>query len=249
MHTENDDILAPLEITVLTDAFIHAFKKHKIRTTLLYFLFLLYFSLPGLQVPLLEYQTKRISSVMEQRAIEHFLIFYPSQSAVSVDEVSPVLYKSILCMEDDGFFTHHGVSWSELEKSMQVNAKKKKAARGGSTVTMQLAKNLFFTTNKSVIRKAKELLMTFRMEKELSKRAILQNYVNAIEWGDATFGIREASLLFFKKEPSKLTLQDASRLAAVIPSPLVHDPSVNSRYVMRRSSIIRSRYNNITLAL
>jgi monofunctional biosynthetic peptidoglycan transglycosylase len=249
MQTEHNSLTAPLEITILTDRIMAAFRAHKLRTIFLYLLFLLYFSLPGLQIPLFEYQTKRISSVMEQRAIEHFMVFYPAQSRVSLDEVSPVLYKSILCMEDDGFFTHHGVCWSELQKSMQLNAKKKKAARGGSTVTMQLAKNLFFTTNKSVIRKAKELIVTFRMEKEISKSAILRNYVNVIEWGDGIFGIREASTTYFKKEPAKLSLAEASRLAAVIPSPLVHDPTVNSRYVARRSSIIRSRYNNIVLPL
>jgi monofunctional biosynthetic peptidoglycan transglycosylase len=249
MQPDNNRLTAPLEITILTDRFLAVFKEHKLRTLFLYFLFLAYFSLPGLQIPLFEYQTKRISSVMEQRALEHYLIFYPAQSSVSLDEVSPVLFKSILCMEDDGFFTHHGVCWSELQKSMQLNAKKKKAARGGSTVTMQLAKNLFFTTNKSIFRKAKELIVTFRMEKEISKSAILRNYVNVIEWGDGIFGIREASNTFFNKEPSQLSLAEASRLAAVIPSPLVHSPAANSKYVARRSSIIRSRYINIALPL
>ena len=249
MNSVKTPLNAPLEITIMTDRIVAAFQKHKIIVSAVYILFLFYFSLPGLQVPLFEYQTKRISSVMEQRALEHYLLFYPAQSRVSVSDVSPLLFKSILCMEDDGFFDHSGVNWTELQKSMQVNNKKKKASRGGSTITMQLVKNLFFTTNKSVFRKAKELLVTFRLEKEISKRAILENYINIVEWGDGTFGAGEASEKFFHKKPSDLNINEASRLAAVVPSPLVHNPSLNSKYVLRRSAIIRSRYNNIVLDL
>jgi monofunctional biosynthetic peptidoglycan transglycosylase len=112
---------------------------------------------------------------------------------------------------------------------------------------MQLAKNLFYTTDKSIIRKGKELITTFRIEKEISKKAILENYVNIIEWGDGIFGIGKAADVYFNKKPSELNLNEASRLAAVIPSPLVHKPNENSRYVLRRAGIVRSRLNDIIL--
>ena len=85
------------------------------------------------------------------------------------------------------------------------------------------------------------------MEKEISKKAILQNYINAVEWGDGIFGIKKASEIYFHKEPSELNLNECTRLAAVIPSPLVHKPNANSNYVLRRSSIIRGRLGDIIL--
>jgi monofunctional glycosyltransferase len=93
----------------------------------------------------------------------------------------------------------------------------------------------------------KEFIITFRMEKELSKKAILQNYVNAVEWGEGIFGIKRAALNYFNKYPEDLTAGESAKLAAVIPSPLKYSPDINSRYVLRRSSIIRGRMNDIVL--
>jgi monofunctional biosynthetic peptidoglycan transglycosylase len=184
---------------------------------------------------------------MEQRAIEKKLIFYPKQSWVEIDDVSPNLLKGIIAMEDGSFFIHKGVDWKELETSIRTNRRRGRSARGGSTITMQLAKNLFLTTEKSFLRKGKEFIISVRMEKELSKKAILENYINAVEWGEGIFGVKEASEEYFKKEPGKLTKGECSRLAAVIPSPLRHKPNTNSAYVLRRSSIIRGRMNDIVL--
>lgn len=150
-------------------------------------------------------------------------------------------------MEDGSFFNHKGIDWKELKNSLRANKRRGRTARGASTITMQTAKNLFLTTDKSVLRKAKEFVITFRMEKELSKRAILQNYINAIEWGDGIFGIQKASELYFNKEPEELTKNESARLAAVIPSPLRFKPNTNSGYVLRRSSIIQGRMNDVIL--
>lgn len=219
----------------------------KLLAYLLYVLFLLYFSLPGLQVPLFEYITVRHSSLMDQRILESYLLQIPSQSIISIDHVSPVLLKSIISMEDGTFFDHHGVNWTELKKSMQVNERKKKKARGGSTITMQLAKNMFFSTDKSYIRKAKEIILTFRLEKEISKRAILHQYVNIIEWGEGIYGIGAASDLYFSKNAENLSVNEANRLAAVIPAPLKFKPNQNNKYVLRRSSIIKNRFSGISI--
>ena len=150
-------------------------------------------------------------------------------------------------MEDGSFFMHKGIDWKELKTSIRVNKRRRHYARGGSTITMQLAKNLFLTTQKSLLRKGKEFLIAVRMEKELPKRAILQNYMNAVEWGDGIFGIKAASEKYFNKEPDQLTTNECARLAAVIPSPLRYKPNTNAGYVLRRSSIIRGRMGDVIL--
>ena len=235
------------ELGNLFDKIIPFVKKHRSKSILLYILFIMYFSLPSFQIPLLEYSHFRITSLMEQRAFEHNMIFYPKQSWVSIDEVNPYLLKAIISMEDGNFFQHKGVDWKQIKTSIRTNKRRGRTVRGGSTITMQLAKNLYLNTGRNFYRKAKELLIAFRMEKEISKKAILQNYINAVEWGDGIFGIKKASEIYFHKEPSELNLNECTRLAAVIPSPLVHKPNANSNYVLRRSSIIRGRLGDIIL--
>ena len=235
------------ELGFLLDKYIHIFLRRKFRVILLYFITVLYLSLPSFNIPLLEYNRVRISSLMEQRGFENYLLFYPSQSWYGINDISPKVLKGIISIEDGSFFTHKGIDWKELKTSIRTNVRRKRSARGGSTITMQLAKNLFYTTDKSIIRKGKELITTFRIEKEISKKAILENYVNIIEWGDGIFGIGKAADVYFNKKPSELNLNEASRLAAVIPSPLVHKPNENSRYVLRRAGIVRSRLNDIIL--
>ncbi len=222
-------------------------KKHKFKSLLVFFFLIFYLSIPAFQIPLLQYKGFRITSLMEQRAIEHKLIFYPRQSWVNINDVNPILLKSIIALEDGSFFQHNGVDWKELKTSMRLNNRRGRISRGGSTITMQLSKNLYFTTNKSYLRKAKEMLVSFRIEKEISKKAILENYINAVEWGDGIFGIKRASEIYFNKEPNKLTSLECTKLAAVIPSPLIHQPNNNSKYVLRRASIARNRLNDVIL--
>jgi monofunctional biosynthetic peptidoglycan transglycosylase len=235
------------ELGEFFEKLLPSIKKRKFRYLLLYLLFIGYFSIPSLQIPILEYSTFRITSLMEQRAIENKLLFFPGQSWCGINDVNPILLKGIIAMEDGKFFTHKGIDWEELNKSFARNKRRGRAVRGGSTITMQLAKNLFLSTEKSVFRKAKELWITLRMEKELSKKGILRNYINAVEWGDGLFGIQKASETYFGKEPLSLNINECARLAAVIPSPLVHEPNINSAYVSRRSSIILGRLNEIVL--
>ncbi|MCU7496034.1 MAG: monofunctional biosynthetic peptidoglycan transglycosylase [Ignavibacteria bacterium] len=222
-------------------------QQRKLLFGVLYVVFVMYMCIPSFDIPLIEYSRFRVSSVMEERALEHFMLYYPKQSWVSLDDVSPNLLRSVVSMEDGKFFMHKGIDWEELEHSMKVNKRRKRIARGGSTITMQLAKNLFLRTDKNMFRKAKELMIALRMEKEVSKKAMLEHYINAVEWGDGIFGIREASLEYFNKEPDALTLNECARLAAVIPSPLEHKPTDNSPYVLHRASLIRGRYNDVTI--
>lgn len=236
------------ELGVIFDSILIKISNRKALSLIFYIIILIYLSIPSLTVPVLEYGNFRITSLMEQRAIEKGMLFFPKQSWININEVNPNLLRSVISMEDGNFYRHKGIDWRELEKSLRINQRRKRIARGGSTITMQLAKNLFLRTDKNIFRKAKEFLITARMEKEVSKNKILENYINAIEWGDGIFGIKTASETYFSKQPKDLTVNECSRLAAVIPSPLKHVPIDNSSFVRRRSSIIRGRYDDITLS-
>jgi monofunctional biosynthetic peptidoglycan transglycosylase len=239
--------LPHFELTQFYEKLIPVLKRNKLKSTLFYLVLVAYFSIPAFNIPLFEYTGFRVTSLMEQRAIEKQMLFYPKQSWINIDDASSNLLRAIITMEDGAFFSHKGIDWKEMEISLRLNKRRGRAARGGSTITMQLAKNLFLTTDKSLFRKAKEFVITVRLEKELTKRAILRNYINAVELGDGVFGIREASEEYFNKEPDELTRNECSRLAAVIPSPLRYKPNENSIYVLRRSSIIRGRMDNVIL--
>jgi len=235
------------ELAEIFSKFLPTIKKRKIFISLVYLAFIFYFSIPSFNIPWLQFGRTRITSLMEQRTLENFMIYYPRQSWVDIDDVNPNLLKAIVSMEDGKFFTHKGIDWKELKTSIRLNKRRGRSVRGGSTITMQLSKNLFLSTSKSIFRKGKEFLITLRIEKELSKKSILENYINIIEWGDGIFGIKKAADIYFNKEPRDLSAIESSRLAAVIPSPLRYDPSANSRYVSRRSSIIRGRLGDVQL--
>jgi monofunctional biosynthetic peptidoglycan transglycosylase len=235
------------ELADLISRILPFINKRKLFSSFVYLILVLYFSIPSFNIPWLQYGRTRVSSLMEQRALENFMLYYPSQSWIDIDDANPNMLKAIISMEDGKFFIHKGIDWKELKTSIRLNKRRGRSVRGGSTISMQLAKNLFLSTNKSILRKGKEFLITLRMEKELSKKSILENYINIVEWGDGIFGIGKAAEKYFNKEPKELTATESSRLAAVIPSPLRYDPSANSRYVSRRSSIIRGRLSDVQL--
>lgn len=235
------------ELEFVFDKMWNSFHKRKIIYSLIYLVGIFYFSLPLIQIPFLEYKTPTITSLIEQRALEHNLIYYFKKSNISIENVPTYFLKGIIGMEDGNFFEHRGIDWEAILDAFSANKRRRRIVRGGSTITMQLSKNLFLTTEKSFLRKAKEFLITSRIEKEISKKAILENYINIVEWGDGIYGIESAAKNYFDKEPNELTINESSRLVAVIPSPLRFDPSKNSRYVLRRASIVRSRINDVLL--
>lgn len=148
---------------------------------------------------------------------------------------------AVVVAEDGTFFSHSGIDWFEVQESIEKNVKEGRAARGASTITQQLAKNLYLSTSKDPVRKFKELIITLLLENQLGKNRILELYLNVIEWGRGIFGIEAASQAYFGKSASALTLDEALRLAAVIPSPLRHRPDTDSRYVTRRKDIVLRR--------
>jgi monofunctional biosynthetic peptidoglycan transglycosylase len=159
---------------------------------------------------------------------------------VPFSKISPYLVKAVLIAEDDKFWKHEGFDFEAIQKAVEKDLQAKKFKFGGSTVTQQLAKNLYFSPEKSFLRKIGEALITWRMEKVLSKRRILELYLNVVEWGDGIFGVEAAARHYFKKPSSELAPEEATRLASVLPNPKKYNPVGDQRYVVNRSNLIYS---------
>lgn len=163
-----------------------------------------------------------------------------TQRWVPISAVSPMLIKAVLIGEDDKFYQHEGFDYEALEQAFEKNLKQGRFAAGASTISQQLTKNLFLSPEKSLTRKAKEAILTWRMENTLSKRRILELYVNVAEWGDGIFGVEAASRHYFHKPASQLSSMEAARLAAVLPNPIRFSAVGNQKYVTFRSNLIHS---------
>jgi monofunctional biosynthetic peptidoglycan transglycosylase len=149
------------------------------------------------------------------------------QTWVSLERISRNLIQAVVASEDQKFFGHEGVDWQAVQESLEKNVEKGRALRGGSTITQQLAKNLYFGTQKTLVRKLRELVVTRWMESDLTKRRILTLYLNVIEWGDGIYGAEAAARRYFGKPASDLTVDEAAALAAAIPSPRRLNPAVD----------------------
>jgi len=156
---------------------------------------------------------------------------------VSMSKISPNVIKAVLIGEDDGFWKHDGFDVKGMENAIERSIKKKTLA-GGSTISQQLSKNLYLSPSKNPVRKIKEAILTWRIEKTLSKRRILEIYLNVAEWGDGIFGIEAAARHYYHKSAKNLTAREASRLVAVLPNPIKYNPTGNQKYVKNRSRII-----------
>jgi monofunctional glycosyltransferase len=172
-----------------------------------------------------------------------------AQRWIPLSRIPRHLVDAVVVAEDGMFFAHHGVDWFEVKESIEKNIDQRRAARGASTITQQLAKNLYLSTSKDPIRKLKELIITVLLENQLSKNRILEIYLNSIEWGRGVFGVDAAAHAYFGKSASALTLDESLRLASVIPSPLKHRASDDSRYVLRRKEIVLRRMQARRMAL
>lgn len=163
-----------------------------------------------------------------------------TQRWVPLAQVSPMLLKAVLIGEDDKFYQHEGFDYEALEQAFEKNLKEGRFAAGASTISQQLTKNLFLSPEKSITRKLKEAILTWRMEHTLPKRRILELYVNVAEWGDGIFGIEAAARHHFRKSASQLTSMEAARLAAVLPNPIRFNPTGDQKYVTFRANLIHS---------
>jgi monofunctional biosynthetic peptidoglycan transglycosylase len=157
---------------------------------------------------------------------------------VPLSNISPYLIKAVLIAEDDKFWGHEGFDYEAIRRAIERDLKAKKLKFGGSTISQQLARNLYLSPEKSLLRKTSEALITWRMEKVLSKRRILELYLNVVEWGEGIFGIEAASRHYYGKPSSELTPFEATRLAAILPSPKRYDPLGDQSYMTTRANDI-----------
>lgn len=148
-----------------------------------------------------------------------------SDSYVRLGGISSYLKKAVVLTEDGSFYNHQGFDYQELEKSLKKNIEKGKFARGGSTITQQLAKNLFLTKEKTITRKLTEAFITMRLEKILSKNDILEKYLNVVQFGKDIFGVKQASQFYFKKSAADLSVVESAFLAFLLPGPEVYSKS------------------------
>lgn len=160
------------------------------------------------------------------------------QKWVPLSRVSPYVTKAIIIAEDDKFWSHEGFDFKAMQKAIEKDLKKKKFKAGGSTISQQLAKNLYLSPSKNPVRKIKEAILTWRLENSLSKRRIIELYVNVVEWGEGIFGIEAAAQRYFGKSAASLSAYEAARLAAVLPNPRRMNAAGDSRYVQKRADLI-----------
>jgi len=162
-----------------------------------------------------------------------------NQKWVPLGAVSPFLIKAVLIGEDDKFWQHEGFDYEAMQKAIEKDIKEKKFKLGGSTISQQLTKNLYLSPSKNPVRKLREAIITYRMEKAISKKRILELYLNVAEWGDrGIFGIEAASRHYYGKSAAMLNPEESARLASVLPNPRKFDPLGSSKYVQNRSRLI-----------
>jgi monofunctional biosynthetic peptidoglycan transglycosylase len=153
---------------------------------------------------------------------------------VPLSRISPYLRQAAVEGEDASFFTHEGFDWEGIKDAALYNLEAGKLKRGGSTITQQLAKNLYLSSERSLLRKAREALITRALEQHLTKERILELYLNVAEWGQGVYGAEAAARHHFKKSSRDLTADEAAWLAAILPSPRRYDPIRKTTFLARR---------------
>jgi len=160
---------------------------------------------------------------------------------VDYSTISNNLKRAVIASEDAKFMRHHGFDWQGIENAFKKNVKKGKLVAGGSTISQQLAKNLFLSSKRSFVRKFEEGIITLMLENMLSKKRIYEIYLNVIEWGDGVFGVEAATRHYYNKGSHSLSTTQAAKLAVMVPNPRFYDQHRNTRYLNRRTATIRAR--------
>ena len=162
-------------------------------------------------------------------------------SWVPYDRISTSLKRAVVVAEDAKFSDHEGFDWEAIEKAREKNRQKGKIVAGGSTISQQLAKNLFLSGERSALRKGQEALITVMIEHVMDKRRILEIYLNVIEWGDGVFGAEAAARHYYAVGANGLSAEQSARLAAIVPNPRFYDRNRSTSYLARRTQTILAR--------
>jgi len=160
---------------------------------------------------------------------------------VPYKNISANLKRALIASEDAKFVDHEGFDWEGIQKAYAKNMKQGKIVAGGSTISQQLAKNLFLSTKRTPWRKGEEIIITLMLEAVMDKRRIFEIYLNVIEWGNGVFGAEAAARHYFGVSASKLTVEQAARLAAMVPNPRYYDRHRQARGMLRKTQIILDR--------
>lgn len=164
---------------------------------------------------------------------------------VNYNQISINIKQAVIAAEDAKFIDHEGFDWKGIEKAYEKNKRRKKIVAGGSTISQQLAKNLFLSNQRTPWRKAEETIITLMLETVLSKQRILEIYLNVIEWGNNVYGIEAASLRYFSSHAKDLNSFQSAKLASMIPNPKYYERHQDASGLIERSGIILSRMNAI----
>jgi monofunctional biosynthetic peptidoglycan transglycosylase len=206
-----------------------------------------YLTLPDVRG--LRTQNPETTAFMDLRAREAHANGKPAQRDqrwVPYSRISANLKRAVIVTEDSAFWQHEGVDYEQLRESMEVNWERGEFARGASTITQQLAKNLYLSPSKNPLRKLRELLITRRLEVELPKQRILEIYLNVIEWGDGVWGAEAAARRYFRKSAAELNPTESALLAGAIANPHIMNPGQPTARLRRRQQMIMRRMGAVT---
>jgi monofunctional biosynthetic peptidoglycan transglycosylase len=183
---------------------------------------------------------RRAEAAASGRAPRH------EQRWVPYSRISPHLKRAVIVAEDGAFWDHDGIDLEQIRESMEVNLERRSAARGASTITQQLAKNLYLSPSRNPVRKLRELIIARRLETALDKARILEIYLNVIEWGDGVWGAEAAARRYFRMPASMLSAEQAALLAGAIINPRLLNPGRPTPRLLRRQRIIMRRMGAVT---
>ena len=166
---------------------------------------------------------------------------------VAYDRISRNLKRAVIAAEDTAFVEHDGFDWEGMERAWERNQQKGKVVAGGSTITQQLAKNLFLSNDKSYLRKVQEAVIAAELEWLMDKERIFEIYLNVVEWGEGVFGAEAAARHYFGISAAQLSPEQSAKLAAMLPRPRFYDKNRSSRYLQGRTAIIVQRMRQVEI--
>ena len=181
----------------------------------------------------MEASLERLRAVRPDARLQHAWVPY--------DRISIHLKRAVVAAEDSRFIEHEGFDWEAIDKALEKNRLKGKVVAGASTISQQLAKNLFLSPDRTPWRKGQEALITVMIENVMDKRRILELYLNLIEWGDGVFGAEAAARHYFDASAAALGPEASARLAAMVPNPRFYDRNRSTRWLMRKTQVILAR--------
>ncbi len=199
-----------------------------------------------LRLPNLEWyrtNTPLVTSMMKHSGDDKGSVISP----VPIEAISPRLIRAVLLSEDVSFFLHHGIDWEEFRLSIRQNIEEKSFSRGGSTITMQLTRNLFLSPGKNPVRKIEEMIIATMLEKKLSKRRILELYLNTAEFGPHIYGAEAGARYHFGVSARDLTVEQACAMAAILPSPRKWNPNNPRKFLKNRIDRLIEKYRTFCL--